>query len=197
MSLITTNSLIKGLLITYTDDNGPKVEVNLSELNEISSTKLSLIGMTVLMFGNKDPEFFSKRYYNVYGPIPVPQILEPIDNYKKHDLDALAIIFNVFNDAPSNDIRTIKYGKDIITWFVFDTSDRKKIFDKIEIIEKIAKIYLKKVEYLSQLKNESFFRNLLIDVIEITSDTAPKVVRQVIEPNPAYINSTSRITFKK
>ncbi len=120
------------------------------------------------MFGNEDPVFFHNRYHKVYGPIPVPNACSVTscsqNDPEINDLDALAIIFNVKYDLPSDDSRVEKYGKDIIAWLLFKTVDRKDVFKKIEIIEEIAYLYLKDIKNVSELDDKPYFLNFYEDL---------------------------------
>lgn len=187
------DSIIKGLIVTYSNEQGPQAIVNLSDLDSNLSTKLALLGMTVLMFGNEDSKFFINRYYKVYGPLPVPMkglLKYSTKDRKNLELDAFAIVFNVYDDSPSEDLRAIKYGRDVILWLPFKTSDRMQMLTKIPIIEKIAQRYLRKIEFVSKLKNESIFTNLLIDLRSKVAEPKPVI-------QPSDIPATSRIYFKR
>ena len=48
------DSALKGLLITKTDDMGPRSVVNLTKLSDVLAFKVALLGMTILMMGNSN-----------------------------------------------------------------------------------------------------------------------------------------------
>ena len=151
-----TKSIINGLVVTITDDLGPKPTINLSELDDILSHKLAMIGMTVLMLGNSDPAYFSKRHNKILGPLPIPfdnqmALMSGVET-EMIEAEAVAVLFNVKCDLPTDDPRALQYGREAIVWFIFNSSDRDRIFNITKKIEEIATEYLKEVKLESQLK---------------------------------------------
>jgi hypothetical protein len=164
------NSVIKGLLVTLNNDEGPKVLINFSELNELLSMKLAIMGMTVFMFGNEKPDYFANKYYKAIGYLPIPSIESEPGKHLNSDYCALALIFNVKNDIFTHDQRAMKYGRDAIVWFLFEQSNRKRIFNLLEKIEEISHSYLKDIKYESQIYQKYLFLNYLKDVQRIVGD---------------------------
>ena len=157
------NSVIKGLLVTLNNDEGPKVLINFSDLGETVSMKLAIMGMTVFMFGNEAPDYFSNKYFKVIGFLPIPSVFgEPGE--KSNSDYALALIFNVKNDIFTSDARAMNFGRDVIVWLIFDQSNRKKIFNLLEKIEAISQSYLKDIKYESQIYQKYLFLNYLKDI---------------------------------
>ena len=117
------------------------------------------------MLGNEHPSFFEERYYKVYGPIPVPQACVVTacseNDVKSSDLDSLAVIFHVDDDLPTQDVRSKKFGKDIIAWIIFKPVDKLQILRNIEIIEQISEFYLQEIKFLSELDNTEYFSKFL------------------------------------
>ena len=168
-----SKSIINGLVVTITDDLGPKPVVNLSKLDDILANKLAMIGMTVLMLGNSDPIYFSKRHNKILGPLPIPfdnqMAMLTGEETEMVEAEAVAIIFNVKADLPTDDPRAKEYGREAIAWFAFNSEDRDKIFSVTKIIEEISKEYLDRVKTESQLTDPTVFKELLDKVFEKTS----------------------------
>ena len=161
------NSVIKGLLVTLNNDEGPKVLINFSELNEVLSMKLAIMGMTVFMFGNEAPDYFSNKYYKAIGFLPLPSIQCEPGTQLNSNYSALALIFNVKNDIFTTDPRAMNFGRDAIVWLLFEQSNRKKIFNRLEKIEEISHSYLKDIKYESQIYQKYLFLNYLKDIQKI------------------------------
>jgi hypothetical protein len=169
-----SNSIINGIVVTITDDFGPKPTVNISPLDEVLSNKLAMIGMTVLMLGNSDPTYFSKRHNKILGPLPIPfdnqmALISGVET-EMVEAEAVAIIFNVKVDLKTDDQRALEYGREAIAWFIFNSADRDKIFSITKKIEEISKLYLEKIKVESQLTNEKFFKEFFEKVKEETSE---------------------------
>lgn len=126
------DSALKGLLITKTDDMGPRSVVNLTKLSDVLAFKVALLGMTILMMGNSNPQGFAGKLNKLLGPLPVPidpeadLAPEEIDDLSRSD--ALAIIFNVKADLPTQDPRALKNGRDAVIWFIFNSNDRDDVY---------------------------------------------------------------------
>lgn len=172
------NSIINGLLVTITDDLGPKPVVNLSKLDDILANKLAMIGMTVLMLGNSDPTYFAKRHGKILGPLPIPfdnqmALMTGVET-EMVEAEAVAIIFNVKADQPTDDPRALEYGREAIAWFSFNSDDRDKIFSITKTIEEVSSNYLSRVTKESELVNNPIFQEFLDEVLQKTStvDTA-------------------------
>ncbi len=180
------NSIITGLIVTITDDLGPKPVVNLSKLDDILTNKLAMIGMTVLMLGNSDPIYFSKRHGKILGPLPIPfdnqmAILTGVET-EMVEAEAVAIIFNVQADLPTDDPRALQYGREAIAWFSFNSEDRDKIFSLTKTIEEISANYLSKVTKESELIDPTLFQELLQEVYQKTSVIDPSASSEKYEP---------------
>lgn len=171
-----STSIINGLIVTITDDMGPKPLINIGndQINEILAYKIAMIGMTVLMLGNSDPVYFTKRHNKILGPLPIP-----FDNQtamlegKEIDMveaEAVALIFNVKVDLPTEDQRAIEFGREAIVWFVFNSSDRDKIFSITKKIEETAKVYLENIQFESQLTDKERFKGLFDEILNVTSE---------------------------
>lgn len=175
-----SNSIIEGLLVTLTDDMGPRICVNISELDETLSHKVGMIGMTVLMLGNSDPHLFAQRHFKLLGPLPIPLEVE-----KEKVLEAVAIIWNVKADLPTNDPRATEFGRETIVWFIFQTKNREKIYSLTKIIEKTSIDVLKDITKESQTENNDFFKKMLKIIQNNTSEgestvSSPKEVEKPI-----------------
>lgn len=173
-----SKSIITGLVVTITDDLGPKPVINLSNLDEILANKLAMIGMTVLMLGNSDPIYFSKRHNKILGPLPIPfdnqMSLLSGEETEIIEAEAVAIIFNVKADLPTDDPRALQYGREAIAWFTFNSDDRDKIFTITKIIEEISTEFFKIIVAESQLTDKEKFETLLNEILAKTS-TAEKL----------------------
>ena len=161
------NSVIKGLLVTLNNDEGPKVLINFSELNEELSLKLAIMGMTVFMFGSETSDYFANKYYKALGFLPVPSIQCAPGENTNPDYYALALIFNVKNDIFTTDPRAMNFGRDAIVWLLFEQFNRKKIFDQLDKIEEISHSYLKNIKYESQIYQKYLFMNYLKDIQQL------------------------------
>ena len=158
------NSVIKGLLVTLNNDEGPRVLINFSDIDETLSMKLAIMGMTVFMFGNESLDYFSNKYYKANGFLPIPSALSESGKHLNSDYYALAKIFNVKNDVFTSDQRAMKFGRDAIVLLIFKQSNRKKIFTVLEKIEEISYSYLKNIKYESQIYQRYLFLNYLKDI---------------------------------
>ena len=163
---MSKNSVINGLLVTIIDDEGPNVLLNYSKLSANLSSKLAIIGMTMMMLGNSDPTFFSERYFKMIGPIPVPNDIDMKYNSKckknNNNFDTVAIIFHVKNDVPTKDNRILKTGRNVVVWLIFNSSNREKIFKSFKSIENLSQYYLKKIKFESQLNDKLIFKLLFL-----------------------------------
>ena len=164
------NSVIRGLLVTLNNDEGPKVLINFSALDEVISMKLAIMGMTLFMFGNEAPDYFANKYFKAIGFVPIPSIQGETDKKLHSDYNALAIIFNVKNDIFTNDQRAMKFGRDAIVWLLFEQSNRKKIFAQLEKIEAISERYLKPIKYESHIYQQYLFLNYLKDIQKVLDE---------------------------
>ena len=163
------NSVIKGLLITLNNDEGPKVLINFSELDEVQSMNLAIMGMTAFMFGNETMDYFANKYYKAIGFLPIPSIESEPGKKLSSDYYALAVIFSVKNDIFTTDQRAMNHGRNAIIWLLFEQPNRKKIFNQLEKIEDISHSYLKDIKYESQMHQKYLFLNYLKDIQKIFS----------------------------
>ena len=199
-----SKSIITGLVVTITDDMGPKPVVNLSQLDEILAHKIAMIGMTVLMLGNSDPAYFSKRHNKILGPLPIPfdnqmALMTGKSDTEMVEAEAVAVIFNVKADLPTDDPRAKEYGREAIVWFIFNSSDRDKIFSITKKIEDIAKNHLPKFELESQLPNTALFKVFLDDVLAQTGEIDLSSSTETYQPEAIkYANySLYKFDFEK
>ena len=199
-----SKSIITGLVVTITDDMGPKPVVNLSQLDEILAHKIAMIGMTVLMLGNSAPAYFSKRHNKILGPLPIPfdnqmALMTGKTDTEMVEAEAVAVIFNVKADLPTDDPRAKEYGREAIVWFIFNSSDRDKIFAITKKIEDIAKIHLPKFELESQLPNTGLFKEFLDDVLAQTGEIDLSSSTETYQPEAIkYANySLYKFDFEK
>ena len=168
------SSALKGLLITISDDLGPRSVINLSKLSDVLAFKVALFGMTILMLGNSNPNGFTKKCNKILGPLPVP--LDPEADVTSDEIekfgksDALAIIFNVKADLPTDDPRAIKNGRDAVIWFIFNTDDQAGIFKLSKKIEEVTNSFINKIKFESQLDDSEFFKSLLNEIYVRTSE---------------------------
>ncbi len=181
-----SKSIITGLVITITDDLGPKPIINISNLDEIIANKLAMIGMTVLMLGNSDPIYFSKRHNKILGPLPIPfdnqMALLTGEEKEMIEAEAVAVIFNVKADLPTDDLRAKEYGREAIAWFAFNSEDRDKIYGYTKIIEEISSEFLKTITLESQLTDRSLFQKLLDEILAKTNMDESKEPTEHYEP---------------
>lgn len=162
------NSVIEGLLVTLTDDLGPKICVNVSGLDDTLAHKVGMIGMTVLMLGNSDPVLFAQRHFKLLGPLPVPLEFEESDV-----LETVAIIWNVKADLPTNDGRATEFGREAIVWFIFKTENREKIYSVTTLIQDYCKEKLKSITKESETENVPFFKEMLKEIQQKISQVEP------------------------
>ena len=168
------SSPLKGLLITISDDLGPRSVINLSKLNDVLAFKVALLGMTILMMGNSNPNGFTKKCNKILGPLPVP--LDPEADVTLDEIelfgqsDALALIFNVKADLPTEDPRAIKNGRDAVIWFIFNTHDQASIFKLSKTIEEVTNSFIREIKLESQLADSEFFTRLLNEIYMRTSE---------------------------
>ena len=192
-------SIINGLVVTITDDLGPKPTVNISKLDEILSHKLAMIGMTVLMLGNSDPLYFSKRHKKILGPLPIPfdnqMALMTGTQTEMVEAEAVAIIFNVKCDLPTDDPRALQYGREAIVWFVFNSSERDKIFSITKQIENISSYYLDQVKFESQLTDKEFFTKFLDEIFAKTGEDTIDENAEQYEPEAIKFAQYSLFKF--
>lgn len=158
---MSENSTIKGLLITLNNDEGPKVLVNISDLDEVQSMNLAIMGMTAFMFGNETMDYFANKYYKAIGFLPIPSIQSEPGKEMSSDYFALAIIFSVKNDIYTTDQRAMNHGRNAIVWLLFEQPNRKNIFNHLDKIEEISYLYLKDLKYESQMHQKYLFINYL------------------------------------
>ena len=103
------SSIINGIVITTFEDVGPYPVINLSSLDEESTFKLSVVGMTLLSMGSEDT--LTNRHYRLHGPIPIPGV-------EKYEV--LTMSFNV-SSTDSMDSRITQGGRESTLFVIFDT----------------------------------------------------------------------------
>ena len=184
-------SALKGLLITVSDDMGPRSVVNLSKLDDGLAFKVALFGMTILMLGNSNPNGFAGKCNKILGPLPVP--LDPEADLQPDEIedlsksDALAIIFNVKADLPTEDPRAIKNGRDAVLWFIFNTTDRENIFTFSKNIENIANHFISNIKFESQLDDKEYFSQVLDEIhLRISQTNVSSIVENYIPESIDY-----------
>lgn len=146
-----TERIIDGLVVSIFSDSGPVPILNLSQLDEVTTQKLSIVGITILSMGLNTVEMRDKREFILLGPIPVPDSL---------DSSVLCIFFTVRPDLGTQDPRIIEFGRVCNLWILFKTEDREKIFSQYKVIEKTATEKLVTIINESELK-EDLFKDLL------------------------------------
>ena len=89
----------EGCVVSTIADIGPVPIISLTSLDEVTVTKLCIVGMTIVSMGSGiEGEL---PYYRFHGPIPVPG---------KSEYEAIAMTFSVA--APdSSDPRVVRAGR--------------------------------------------------------------------------------------
>lgn len=188
-----SSSIIEGLLVTLTDDLGPKTCVNVSDLDETLSHKIGMIGMTVLMLGNSDPILFAQRHFKLLGPLPIPLEFEGDDV-----LEAVAVIFNVKVDQPTKDPRALEFGREAIVWFIFQTKHRNEIYSLTKVIEDFTRNKIEgTIVAESDTENTEFFKKMLIEIQSETSKARESKPESTTEPlKPLEIKYSNYTVYK-
>lgn len=175
---------IDGIMLSIAGDMGPDPILNLSSLDDLTSLKLSIVGMTVISMGLGSKNVRKKRHYKMHGPIPVPD-----SNY-----EALCVPFNVHPDLGTKDNRIEAHGRECTLWYLFSSNKRRTILSRINQIETITRDVLLPFKNESELRNESVFIELLnkIQELEFNGFTQTK---QIIDNTINYTIENSSFGF--
>ncbi|MFW9903880.1 MAG: hypothetical protein ACFFFH_06070 [Candidatus Thorarchaeota archaeon] len=170
--------MISGLIVTTMTDMGPFPLLNLSPIEEDTTVKLSVIGMTILSMGAGTVA--EKQHYRLHGSIPIPD---------SPNLEALAMSFTV---APTRteDIRIDQHGRESTIWLLFDSKDRNRIFHQHATIEKALKEEIETIYIEDNLTDPTIMERILKRIKDITSSEIP------VEPvTPYYIPKRGGLEF--
>lgn len=196
MNQMSTN-IITGLIVSYSDDLGPRSIINLSSLTDSVADELASIGISTIFLGYSNAKNMSKNHNKILGPLPVPidnQIL--LKNDVENDLeDTIVFTFNVKSDLPTDDPRIIKFGREVAIWFIYNSLDRFKVFESVKIIEELANLFLNKIKYESELFNETFFVDFLKEIQTRTSQIKSKEFNSNNAPKEIEIPNYSLYKF--
>lgn len=152
-------SIINGIVITTFEDVGPFPVINLSSLDEESTFKLSVVGMTLLSMGSEDS--LTQRHYRLHGPIPIPGV----DKF-----EVLSMSFNV-STTESRDERITQGGRESTLFVIFDTAYRSKIALLHNILEKNIKLSLSPIKTETELRDQTLIEPILNNIRAIVAST--------------------------
>ncbi|MFW9854505.1 MAG: hypothetical protein ACFFFG_05575 [Candidatus Thorarchaeota archaeon] len=174
--------MINGLVVTTMTDMGPFPLLNLSELPEDTTVKLSVIGMTILSMGAGTVA--EKQHYRLHGSIPVPDT---------PTLEALAMSFTVI-PTDTKDIRIDQHGRESTIWLLFDSKMRDEIFQRHSAIEATLKTEAVGIREENVLSNPTIMKRVLSRIQDVSQST------EIIEPvspekEPVYLPSKGGLEF--
>ena len=156
---------LDGIVVTTVEDMGPSPVLNTTtSLDEVTTMKLGIAGMTLLSMGSGTGDVFEKRHFRLHGPIPVP------DN---PNLEALAMSFKV-KAKDTSDPRIANYGRETTLWLVFTPENRPGIFSKYKTIEVLFHKFLEKITDEVTLKSDAFADGVKKVVEEIFAESGTK-----------------------
>jgi hypothetical protein len=161
-------NLLEGLTVSVFTDDGPELLINLSDLDEVVTQKLSIVGITILSMGFTTVEERDMRDYKLFGPFPLPE---------SNAYSVLSVFFNVKPDMGSKDIRISQFGRTGNLWIVFHNKNRDLVFRKFREIENIAVEFIKKIKNESELK-EDLFKQLKSSLDQIESEKEKEEVHK-------------------
>lgn len=170
--------MISGLIVTAMTDMGPFPVLNLSQISEDTTVKLSVIGMTILSMGAGTVA--EKQHYRLHGSIPIPD---------SPSLEALAMSFTV---APTHtsDVRIDQHGRESTIWLLFESKDRDRVFHRHTAIEKALKEEISTIYIEDNLSDITIMNRILTRVKEITQIPSAEEV-----PTPSYIPERGGLEF--
>lgn len=176
------NQVIFGLIVTAMTDMGPFPVLNLSEIEEDTTVKLSVIGMTILSMGAGTVA--EKQHYRLHGSIPIPD---------SPSLEALAMSFTV---APTqtSDVRIDQHGRESTIWLLFESKDRDRVFHKHSAIEKALKEEISTIHIEDNLSDPTIMNRILSRIKEISQVTSTEELTAVGE-TPSYIPERGGLEF--
>ncbi len=171
--------MISGLIVTTMTDMGPFPLLNLSPIEEDTTVKLSVIGMTILSMGAGTVA--EKQHYRLHGSIPIPD---------SPNLEALAMSFTV---APTqtDDVRIHQHGRESTIWLLFDSKDRDRIFLLHTTIEKALKEEIRTIHIEDNLTDPTIMERILSRIKKISiSEEIPSY-----QETPYYIPERGGLEF--
>ncbi|MHA2225583.1 MAG: hypothetical protein ACXAC8_10295 [Candidatus Hodarchaeales archaeon] len=168
--------MIAGLIVTTMTDLGPFPLLNLSEISEDTTVKLSVIGMTILSMGAGTVA--EKQHYRLHGSIPIPD---------SPNFEALAMSFTV-TPTKTDDIRIDQHGRETTIWLLFESRDRELVFLQHSSIEKALKEEIRDINDEESLSNPDIMNRVLKKVIEISK----KVSAPDVQPSIVTVRDTPK-----
>jgi hypothetical protein len=174
--------MINGLVVTTMTDMGPFPLLNLSELPEDTTVKLSVIGMTILSMGAGTVA--EKQHYRLHGSIPVPD---------SPTLEALAMSFTVI-PTDTKDIRIDQHGRESTIWLLFESRMRDEIFQRHSAIEATLKTEAIGIREENALSNPTRM-NRILNRIQDVSQSAEIIELVSPEIQPTFLPSKGGLEF--
>ncbi|UCE14129.1 MAG: hypothetical protein JSV04_02865 [Candidatus Heimdallarchaeota archaeon] len=174
--------MISGLIVTTMTDMGPFPLLNLSEISEDTTVKLSVIGMTILSMGAGSVA--EKQHYRLHGSIPIPD---------SPNLEAIAMSFTV---APTktDDVRIDQHGRESTIWLLFESKDRNRVFLQHSLIEKALKEEISTIHIEDNLSDPTIMNRVLTRIKEI-SQAPSRTEVPVSDEIPFYIPERGGLEF--
>jgi hypothetical protein len=174
--------IIEGLVLTVFSDRGPVPILNVSSLEEVTTQKLAIVGITILSMGFMTAEKSKERNYKLLGPIPVPD---------SNDYSAISVFFNVVADIGTKDTRVEQFGRTCNLFLIFNTKYRKLIFNAFDSIETIVNNFLFEFKKESELTDIDEFKGLLNDLQNLPISQFEETKREITKKDkftPETIN---------
>ncbi|MHA2332665.1 MAG: hypothetical protein ACXAEU_11645 [Candidatus Hodarchaeales archaeon] len=177
----------EGFIVTTIADVGPVPVLTMTSLDEVTITKLSIVGMTIVSMGSGLGG--ESSYYRLQGPMPIPD---------ESDYEAFSMTFSVA--APSSaDVRVKRAGRLSNIWIIFSTKHRYELIAILGKIERVLANEIKKLNQESELKDEEKMKNIFDNLQQITTSeiftAAPSIEEDLppLEPDkPIYLYTVNQ-----
>ncbi|MFW9995302.1 MAG: hypothetical protein ACFFD4_24915 [Candidatus Odinarchaeota archaeon] len=162
-----TRDRFEGFIITTFAEAGPVPVIAITSLDEMTITKLSIVGMTITSMGSG---LIDQSHYRLHGPIPVPDTPA---------FEAFTMTFSV--EAPdSPDIRVVQSGKLSNAWLIFDVNHRNELFSLHRRIESVLASEIRNIRYERELDDQKNMKRIFDKIQQLTRE-APLAVPATVE----------------
>ncbi|MHA1977389.1 MAG: hypothetical protein ACW98I_10850 [Candidatus Hodarchaeales archaeon] len=155
--------MFSGLIVTTMGDRGPYPILNLSPIAEDTAENLSVIGMTILFMGAGT--LAERQHYRLHGALPIPN---------NPNIEALAMSFTV-SPTETTDIRIDQHGRESTIWLLFESTDRKRVFQLHPAIEQALQEETKNIKDEKELSDPEKMQKILSRLKQMFESPDPHI----------------------
>ncbi|MHA1995011.1 MAG: hypothetical protein ACW97Z_10755 [Candidatus Hodarchaeales archaeon] len=171
-----------GLIVTTMGDRGPYPLLNLSPIPEDTAENLSVIGMTILFMGAGT--LAERQHYRLHGSLPIPN---------NPNIEALAMSFTV-SPTETTDIRIDQHGRESTIWLLFESENRKTVFQFHPAIERALQEETKNIKDEKDLSDPEKMQKILSRIKQICESPDPHVP-VTVDSDLSYIHEKGGLEF--